>query len=189
MEWVDVIAFYWLGIKLSLYLSAFIICLCSADDAFIDLYYWVHAGYRKFFVRGEHPRMKAEQLYSKDEQPIAIMVPAWQESDIIHFMAENSAKTFDYETYHIFIGTYPNDPETQREVDAVIKSYPHIHKVVTTDPGPTTKADCLNHVIEYIFQYEKEHGFEFACIAYHDAEDVVHPLELKLLITSFHVKI
>ena len=180
MELIDVIALYWLGIKILLYISAFFIFLSSADDAFIDLYYWCYTGYRKFFVRPDHPQMKADELYGKDEQPIAIMVPAWQESDVIHFMAENSAKTFDYENYHIFIGTYPNDPETQREVDAVVKIYPNIHKVVTTEPGPTTKADCLNHVIEHIFQYEKEHGFEFVCMAYHDSEDVVHPLELKL---------
>lgn len=180
MEWVDAIALYWLGIKILLYLCAFLICISSADDAFIDLYFWVYTAYRKFFIRDEHPRMKADELYSKDEQPIAIMVPAWQESDVIHFMADNSAKAFDYDAYHIFIGTYPNDPETQKEVDAVAAIYPNIHKIVTTEPGPTTKADCLNHVIEYIFKFEKENSFEFACIAYHDAEDVVHPLELKL---------
>ncbi len=180
IEWVDAIALYWLGIKLLLYLSAIFICISSADDAFIDLYYWVYTAYRKFIVRTEHPRMKAAQLYTKDEQAIAVMVPAWQESDVIKFMADNSAKTFDYDRYHIFIGTYPNDPETQAEVDAVVKAYPNIHKVITTEHGPTTKADCLNHIIDHIFKFEKANGFEFACLAYHDAEDVVHPLELKL---------
>jgi len=180
MEFVDFIALYWLGIKLVLYLSAFTIFFSSLDDAFIDLYYWIRRLYRAVFIRPTHPQMDAEELYRVPEKPIAIMVPAWQEADVIRYMAVNSAKVFDYENYHVFIGTYPNDPETQSEVDAVIKEYPHIHKVVTSDPGPTTKADCLNHIIDNIFEFEKENAIEFNCIAYHDSEDVVHPLELRL---------
>ncbi len=47
------------------------------------------------------------------------MVPAWNETGVIGNMAELAATTLDYENYHIFVGTYPNDPDTQRDVDEV----------------------------------------------------------------------
>ena len=49
----------------------------------------------------------------KAEQPLAIMVPAWQEHGVVGPMAELAASTLDYENYHIFVGTYPNDDKTQ----------------------------------------------------------------------------
>ena len=45
------------------------------------------------------------------------MVPAWQEHGVIDRMAELAATTLDYENYHIFVGTYPNDPQTQSDVE------------------------------------------------------------------------
>ncbi len=180
MELVDWIAAYWLLIKLLFYFCAIVIFFSGLDDAFIDVYYWVRKAYRKLFIRRSHPLMRSDALYRLPQQKIAIMVPAWQEAPVIGLMAEHAAKTFDYDNYDIFIGTYPNDPDTQREVDKVMAQYPNIHKVVTRDPGPTTKADCLNNIIDHIFALEEKSGEEFTCIAYHDSEDVVHPLELRL---------
>ena len=50
------------------------------------------------------------------------MVPAWHETGVIGKMAELAATTLDYENYHIFVGTYPNDPDTQRDVDAGVRA-------------------------------------------------------------------
>lgn len=58
------------------------------------------------------------------------MVPAWNETGVIGNMAELAATTLDYENYHIFVGTYPNDPDTQRDVDEVCARFPNVHKVV-----------------------------------------------------------
>lgn len=52
------------------------------------------------------------------------MVPAWNETGVIGNMAELAATTLDYENYHIFVGTYPNDPDTQRDVDEVCARFP-----------------------------------------------------------------
>lgn len=114
------------------------------------------------------------------EQPIAIMVPAWQEASVIGKMAELAAKRFDYQNFVVFIGTYPNDPDTQQVVDQIAETYPNIKKVVCVDPGPTTKADCINNIIAKIFEYEQEHQTQFECFVFHDAEDVVHELELRV---------
>lgn len=51
--------------------------------------------------------MSYRELYKPDEKPLAIMVPAWNETGVIGNMAELAATTLDYENYHIFVGTYP----------------------------------------------------------------------------------
>ncbi len=45
--------------------------------------------------------------------------------------------------------------------------------------GPTTKADCLNHLYDALIEYETATGISAKAVVLHDAEDVVHPLELK----------
>ena len=178
---VDFLAIFWLLIAIMLRIGIVIILVSSIDDFFIDLRYWLW----RLFHRGDWRRSDAlpphaDALYDKPQQHIAIMIPAWHEAPVIARMADYLAKSFDYDNYHVFIGTYPNDLETQAEVDKVVARYPQLHKVVTSRPGPTTKADCLNHIIAAITDFEREHRLHFGCLAYHDAEDVVHPLELRV---------
>lgn len=177
---VDAIAIYWFVVKLIVIVTAVVIFISSLDDLFIDLCYWTRRVYRKLFVYRKHPRLCEADLQAVPEQYMAIMVPAWQEAGVITWMLENAVKTFDYSNYHIFVGTYPNDPDTQRDADAVAAKYPNVHKVVCARPGPTSKADCLNNVIEEIFALERREGIEFAAFILQDSEDVVHRLELKL---------
>ncbi len=47
-------------------------------------------------------------------------------------------------------------------------------------PGPTTKADCLNALWRALLRDEAAEGFTATGIALHDAEDIVHPLELQV---------
>ena len=42
--------------------------------------------------------MSYRELYKPDEKPLAIMVPAWNETGVIGNMAELAATTLDYET-------------------------------------------------------------------------------------------
>jgi adsorption protein B len=180
MEFIDYFGVYWLFIKYLIYFSAVAILLSGLDDFFIDVYYWVRRLWRKVTVYRKHKPFNVQELYKNEENPIAIMVPAWQETGVVAEMAALAASTFEYYNYHIFIGTYPNDPDTQGEVDEVVNHYRNVHKVVTRDPGPTSKSDCLNNVIEQIFNFEKNNNITFKAFVLHDAEDVIHPLELKL---------
>ncbi|GIT98385.1 glycosyl transferase family protein [Sulfurovum sp. TSL1] len=180
MEFIDYFAAYWLIIKYLVLFAALIILLSSIDDFFIDCYYWIRRIWRKFTVYRKHKPFNVNELYKNTEKPIAIMVPAWHEKGVIADMAALAASSFEYYNYHIFIGTYPNDPETQHDVDIVAEHYRNIHKVVTRTPGPTNKSDCLNNIIEHIFIFEKSHNITFDIFVLHDAEDVIHPLELKL---------
>lgn len=180
MDWVDSIAIYWFLVKLLLITTAVLIAISSFDDLFIDICYWCRRTYHWLtgIEASETPTL--ESLRASEERPIALMVPVWQEADVIAQMLHNALTVFDYKNFHIFVGTYPNDPDTQREVDRVAASQLNIHKVVGARPGPTCKADCLNEVITAILAFEEKQGIEFAGFVLQDAEDVVHPLELRL---------
>ena len=91
-------------------------------------------------------------------------------------MLMNTLRTLAYGNYHVFVGTYPNDKDIQREVDEVCAISDRVHKVVTADPGPTCKADCLNWIYSGIRNYERESGIEFQIFVMQDCEDVIHPL-------------
>jgi adsorption protein B len=140
----------------------------------------------QYFTRGLHRRERRaitpDELAAAPRQRIAIMVAAWQEADVIESMLEHNRRTLDYphELYDIFCGTYQNDPATQLKVEAVERRYSNIHKVVVPHDGPTSKADCLNWIYQGIVLEEKKRGHRFDIILMHDAEDIIHPLSLRL---------
>lgn len=180
MYWVDYLSLYLFGLKYVVIFVAIFITLSGFDDLLIDLVYWIRWVWRKLTIYKRYPRANQELLLSVPEKPLAIMIPAWHETGVIGSMADAAARTLDYENYHIFVGTYPNDPDTQRDVDEVCALFPNVHKVVCARPGPTSKADCLNNVLDAITQFEKRANLKFAGFILHDAEDVVSPMELRL---------
>jgi len=180
MYLIDVVASFLFILKYIAITIAIIISISSIDDLFIDIVYWVRRFIRSITIYRRHPKMQYSALLSIPEKPLAIMVPAWHETGVIGKMAELAAITLDYENYHIFVGTYPNDPETQLDVDKVCAVFPNVHKVVCARPGPTSKADCLNNVLDAILQFELSASLEFSGFILHDSEDVVSPLELRL---------
>ncbi|MDO9023997.1 glycosyl transferase family protein [Zwartia sp.] len=180
MELVDYLSLYLFGLKFVVIFIAIFITISGADDLLIDLIYWIRWFWRKFTIYKHHSRADQSLLLSVPEKPLAIMIPAWQETGVIGSMADKAARTLDYENYHIFVGTYPNDPDTQRDVDEVCALFPNVHKVVCARPGPTSKADCLNNVLDAIMQFERRANLQFAGFILHDSEDVVSPMELRL---------
>lgn len=180
MWWIDVFSTYLYGLKLIAIGVSVLILISSIDDLFIDVAYWWRRAHRALTVYRDNKRLGHAALYGPAEKPLAIMIPAWHETGVIGKMADLAASTLDYENYHIFVGTYLNDPDTQADVDIVCARFPNVHKVVCARPGPTSKADCLNNVIDAIFQFEKRANFAFAGFVLHDAEDVISPLELRL---------
>lgn len=170
---------YYSALEITAAAVALLIFISSLDDLFIDLWYWTRRIYRSFTVDRQYKRMTEEQLREKSEQPIAIMVPAWLEYDVIAAMIENMVEVLAYQNYVVFVGTYVNDAKTIEEVERMRKRYKQLHRVEVPHAGPTCKADCLNFVVEAIFAYEQEHAMAFAGVVLHDSEDVLHPLELK----------
>jgi adsorption protein B len=150
------------------------------DDFFIDAFYLLRSLYRRLFVTRRYPPLTEEHLRLPQEKPIAILVPAWDEAAVIRPMLLNAIRTLDYSRHHFFVGTYPNDPDTAREVDAVAELYENVHRITGPKDGPTSKADCLNSVYRGVLSHEEAGRERFEILVLHDAEDVVHPLSLKL---------
>jgi adsorption protein B len=173
---------YYQVLEWSAAILALVILASSIDDLFIDAWFWIRRVVRWWTLErtGKLRPLTPEQLHAKPEQPIAIMVPAWKESDVIAAMVENMVQVLDYKQYVVFVGTYCNDKETIDEVERIRRRYrKQVHRVEVPHPGPTCKADCLNTVVETILAYEQRTGIRFAGVVLHDSEDVLHPLELK----------
>lgn len=157
-----------------------LILLSGLDDVFVDAWYWIREFYRWFWIRAQYPALSADVLRAKPQRPIAIMVPAWQESEVIRAMLETSHRLIQYEDYRIFVGVYQNDAHTIGEVQAAMQHLPNVSMAVVPRDGPTSKADCLNVILGDILAHEARTGVRFNGIAMHDAEDVIHPYELPL---------
>jgi adsorption protein B len=169
---------YWGVLQVTVAVVAVIVFVSSIDDLIIDLFYWDML-WRERWRRMVAPPPAQATLSRHPEKRIAIMVPAWQESDVIASMVANTVNTFEYERFDIFVGCYVNDPDTIREVERVRARFPNVHRAEVPHDGPTSKADCLNWLIQNIWLEERRSGARFDVILMHDAEDVVHPFGLK----------
>jgi adsorption protein B len=167
----------------TLYIATYVVAaflfMSGIDDVFVDLYYWLHhLLMRKSFNKFRYD--SPENIDHFTEKPIAIFIPAWHEYDIIDRMLTNACRTINYKTYDIFVGVYANDPATIMKVEDVSKRFSNVHAVVSNVPGPTTKADNLNKIHEGMLRWENLTGVRYDIIIMHDAEDVIHPMSLKI---------
>lgn len=179
LYWPYVGADYFAVLEIQTAIVAVIILVSSIDDLFVDAWFWVREIYRAIYVWPKYRALTARQLRRRNEQPIAIMVPAWHEYDVIAAMIENMVRVLEYRSYVIFVGTYVNDIETIAEVERIERRYGQLVRVEVPHPGPTCKADCLNWIVQAIFLHERQNEMEFVGVVLHDSEDVLHPLELK----------
>jgi bacteriophage N4 adsorption protein B len=153
------------------------IFLNQLDELFMDANYLMRGLHRR-----SRRRVSWKTLQAVPQKRIAILVPAWKEAEVIRQMLEHNIGSLDYDRgrYTIFCGTYRNDAETQREVDAAARRFSNVRKVVVPHDGPTSKADCLNWIYQGIVLDEQQHGGRYDILLMHDAEDVIHPLSLRL---------
>ncbi len=142
------------------------------DDLLVDLVYGLK------WLRGRHaplPQLDGPVPPGR----IAIFVPAWDESVVIGRMLRAALARFDHPDYRIYVGAYPNDPATIAAVAQVALEDARVRLVIGPRPGGTTKADCLNTLWRALLRDEAAEGFVASAVVLHDAEDVVHPLELR----------
>jgi adsorption protein B len=158
---------------------AMAILISGLDDLVVDLAWawgWLKSALRpaaSLFPPG--PR----QLENAPQQRIAIFVPLWHEHRVIARMLEHNLAAIRYPEYHFFAGCYPNDVETQEAVRTVAERFPQVHLALCPHPGPTSKADCLNWIYQHLLLLEESRGEVFDVVLLHDAEDLIHPEELR----------
>src|SRR5690348_11384421 len=153
--------------------------LFAVNDLAVDVIYFARSIWRSLTVYTRYPRAFASYfVFNKNPGLIAILVPAWDESAVIASMLKATLDRVDYDDYRIFVGHYRNDPASAAAIASVAD--PRIEAVEVLADGPTTKADCLNHLYDALIAYENAHDREAKAVVLHDAEDVVHRFELRI---------
>ena len=156
--------------------------LGSADDLAFDGLWIFRSLKRRLFVYSRYERATVETLdQSAPDCRLAIFVPAWKEAEVIGAMLGRCLRQWRSNRYRIYVGCYPNDPATIAAVAAASSGTENIRIVICQQNGPTTKADCLNHLWDALCKDEIEEKSDFKAVVLHDAEDLVHPQELRLL--------
>lgn len=180
MELWEMMPYVLVLMKALLIFTSVIFLISGVDDLFIDVWFFIRSLYRRIFIYSRYAPLREEQLLERPEQPLAVMIPAWDESSVIRPMLLNALKNLDYKNFHVFVGAYPNDPKTQAEVEKVREAHSNVHLVLCPHDGPTNKADCLNCIFLGIKLFEKKTGLKFHIFVIQDCEDVIHPLCYKL---------
>jgi bacteriophage N4 adsorption protein B len=148
------------------------------DDLIVDLIWIARTTWRRATVYRRHERATATDLARHPQGRVAVFVPAWREAGVIGPMAATALSRWDGQDVRLYIGCYPNDPETMAEVRKVAAYDPRLRLVINPRPGPTTKADNLNAMWRALLVDEAEVGERVVAVALHDAEDVVHSAEI-----------
>lgn len=133
-------------------IAAFGIAASTLDDAVVDAIWFGRGAWRHGIVYRRHRRTAAADLPPGGAGAMAIIVPAWDEAAVIGAMLRDLTARLDYPCYRVFVGVYPNDPATAAAVAAVGDS--RVTTVTCARPGPTTKADCLNHLWRAVVAHE-----------------------------------
>ncbi len=158
-------------------LLAFVLLISGADDC-IPLLICV---WHNIVRRETPPPPSLEKLIEGKERRIAIFVPCWKESEVIANMVRHNMAAIRYRNFDFFLGVYPNDDATIEVAEGLAKVFRNVHVALCADPGPTSKADCLNCVYLEMCRWETENRVWFDTIVLHDAEDLVHPDALQLI--------
>ena len=151
--------------------------LDQADEIFVDANYLLRGLHRR-----ERRLISWKALERVPQKHVAVWVPAWREAEVIRRMLEHNLANIDHDRarYTFFCGTYANDPETQHEIEVAARRFPGVRKVVVPHDGPTSKADCLNWIYQGTLLEEQRRGRPYDILLMHDANDVIHPLSLRL---------
>ncbi|MBK5910212.1 hypothetical protein CCR85_01730 [Rhodothalassium salexigens] len=182
-----------------------LIALNGLDDLLTDLGHHGRTLWRRLWVYGRHRRACVARLPTLAERPIAILVPAWSEAEVIGPMLASLRRSVRYRRYRVYLGVYPNDPLTPGAAEAVRHTPPADRgardrardrakdrardwaggragaagdwlRIVPLDhDGPTSKADCLNAL------YTAARADAPAVYLLHDAEDLVDPDALTVI--------
>jgi bacteriophage N4 adsorption protein B len=161
--------------------SAIWLLLAAVDDLCVDLIWIGRRIYRRFTYYRRQPPLLAHQLPPADDAALlAIFIPAWGEASVIGAMLDHCTRNWKHSPcdHRIYVGCYPNDPQSVAAVVAAATRNSNIRIVLVQHCGPTTKADCLNRLWQALLSDEMAGGYKAKAVVLHDAEDAVHPDEL-----------
>ena len=165
------------AVELSFFAAAGFL-LFAIDDLILDACYIARRAWRAVTVYRRHTPADAAILAGPAAGWMVVFIPAWDEAAVIGDMLRATLRRFDHPDYTLMVGHYRNDPATAAAIATV--DDPRVLAVDIGIDGPTTKADCLNRLYDALVRLEIGQGRRAAAVVLHDAEDLVHPQELKL---------
>ena len=111
----------------------------------------------------------------------AVFLPAWQEEEVIGSTIAHLLQSWPQRQLRLYVGCYPNDRGTLEAAMKAASGDPRVRIVIQDEPGPTTKAGCLNRLYASLCEDERRSGRSVQMVVLHDAEDLVDPIALPLL--------
>lgn len=177
----EILASLILGVGVELMLFASVgMFLFGIDDLFLDIMWFTN---RRAIARNRAENVRRDMAPPAAGElagPIAIFVPAWRESEIIGRTLREMLDAWRGEDIRLYVGCYPNDVATLFAASPTIAADDRCRLVIADADGPTTKADNLNSIWAAMLVDERSDNRPFAAVVLHDAEDIVHPLEIAL---------
>jgi adsorption protein B len=157
------------------------ILLSGLDDFFLIVVTGWDWFKRRFLGAPDLAPPPEDELARTPQKRVAIFVPLWHEHRVILQMLQQNLASIRYGNFDVLVGGYPNDELTLDAVHEAERRFPNVHLAVCPHDGPTSKADCLNWVYQRMLDMEEHGGFRYELIVVHDAEDLIHPEELRWL--------
>ncbi|HVF83669.1 MAG TPA: glycosyltransferase [Sphingomicrobium sp.] len=152
--------------------------LSALDDLLVDAIYFARKARQAISRRGQPIRDARDLPKPSKSGWMVVLVPAWDEAAVIAPMLRSTLERLNHRDFTLLVGHYRNDPATAAAIVTV--DDPRVVAVQVPASGPTTKADCLNHLYTALVRLEAERRVSAKAVILHDAEDLVHPLELKV---------
>jgi bacteriophage N4 adsorption protein B len=172
LEWVALLEH-----ELLLFAAVFFL-IGALDELAVDgAWAWLKLTGRLKTWRVRRAEASARQLTG----PAAVLIPAWQEAQIIEFTLAHALAAWPQPDVRLYVGCYVNDPVTLEAVMRGSRGDRRVRLVIHCRVGPTTKADCLNRLYGALEADEIRSGREFRMVLLHDAEDMVDSAALTLL--------
>jgi adsorption protein B len=147
LEWLAFVQY-----ELLLFAAVFFL-IGAIDEIAVDVaWLWLRLTGRARSFRIDRKKARARALLG----PAAVLIPVWQEDQVIEFTVAHALAAWPQADLRLYVGCYPNDPDTLEAVMRGAGSDPRIRAVLLEHEGPTTKADCLNRL--YAALEEDERG-------------------------------
>lgn len=157
--------------------AAFWFILGALDEFAVDACWaWL-----RLSGRAGEQRISREAAAKPLQGKAAVLIAAWREEAVIGHTIRHALNAWRQRDYVIYVGCYCNDPGTIAAAMTAAGADPRVRVIIHDNPGPTTKADCLNRVHAAMCADERRYGYRYRLVVLHDSEDMVHRAELAVL--------
>lgn len=143
--------------------ACFWFIISALDELIVDLV-WI---YLRLSGRGAAGRLPAGVETRPLSGRIAVLVPAWQEAEVIGAMVAHTLKAWPQTGLRLYVGCYCNDAATLQAALAGASGDTRFRLVVHGNRGPTTKADCLNRLYAALCDDEARSDIVFTGVLLH----------------------